>query len=112
MLDVVATVTSGDVESLQIQLTDADGNVLPAVVTPVLDASGALTGLQLDFSSVSGETYLLHVSGGTATIGYSMVLQSLTADLGTSVQGSESGSVAAGGQSLYRSRPPSPGRWW
>ena len=102
VLDVVATVTSGDVGSLQIQLTDADGNVLPAVVTPVLDASGALTGLQLDFASVSGETYLLHVSGGTATIGYSMVLQSLTADLGTSVQGSESGSVAAGGQSLYR----------
>ena len=101
-LDVVATATSGDAGSLQVELTDASGNVLPAVVTPVLDASGAVIGSQLVFASVAGQTYLVHVSGGTATIGYSLVLQSLTADLGTSVEGSQAGTVAAGGQDLYR----------
>ena len=101
-LEVVATATSGDARSLQIELTDAKGNVLPAVVTPVVDASGVVTGSQLAFPSVAGQTYLVHVSGGTATIGYSLVLQSLTADLGTTVQGSESGTVAAGGKALYR----------
>jgi hypothetical protein len=101
-LDVVATATSGDAGSLRIQLTDANGNLLPAVVTPVLDASGAVIGSQLVFASVAGQTYLVHVSGGTATIGYSLVLHSLTADLGTTVEGSQAGSVAAGGQALYR----------
>ena len=101
-LDVVATATSGDAQSLQIELTDASGNVLPAVVTPVVDASGVVTGSQLVFASVAGQTYLVHVSGGTATIGYSLVLQSLTADLGTTVEGSQQGNLTAGGQALYR----------
>src|SRR5262249_15014005 len=101
-LDVVATATSGAASSLKVELTDAGGNVLPAVVTPVVDASGAVIGSQLVFASVAGQTYLVHVRGGTATIGYALVLQSLTADLGTSVEGSQAGTVAAGGQTLYR----------
>src|SRR5262249_3139942 len=102
VLDVVATATSGDASSLRIQLTDANGNVLPAVVTPVLDASGAVIGSQLVFASVAGQTSPRPVSGGTPTIGSSPVLQSLTADLGTTVEGSQAGTVAAGGQALYR----------
>jgi hypothetical protein len=101
-LDVVAAATSGNASSLQIQLTDANGHVLPAVVTPVEDSSGVVSGSQLVFPSVAGQTYLVHVSGGTATIGYSLVLQSLTADLGTTVEGRQSGTVAAGGKALYR----------
>jgi hypothetical protein len=101
-LDVVATATSGDASSLRIELTDGSGNVLPAVVTPVLDSAGGVTGSQLVFASVAGQTYLVHVSGGTETIGYSLVLQSLTADLGTTVEGSQPGTLAAGGQALYR----------
>jgi hypothetical protein len=101
-LDVVATATSGDANSLRIELTDASGNVVPAIVTPVVDASGTVTGSQLVYASVAGQTYLVHVSGGTATIGYSLALQSLTADLGTTVQGSQGGAVTAGGQALYR----------
>ncbi len=101
-LDIVATAASGDAGSLQVELTDASGNVLPAVVTPVVDASGTVIGSQLVFNSVGGQTYLVHVSDGAATVGYSLVLQSLTADLGTSVEGSQAGAVAPGGQTLYR----------
>jgi hypothetical protein len=101
-LDVVATATSGDAGSLQVELTDANGNILPAVVTPVVDTSGVVTGSQLVFPSVANQTYLVHVSGGTATIGYALVLQSLTADLRTTVQGRQGGTLAAGGQALYR----------
>jgi hypothetical protein len=101
-LDVVARVTSGDASSLKIELTDANGHVLPAVVAPVEDSSGVVTGSQLVFPSVAGQTYLVHVSGGTATVDYSLVLQSLTADLGTTVQGSQGGTLAAGGQALFR----------
>jgi hypothetical protein len=101
-LDVVATAASGGGAGLQIALTDASGTVLPAVVTPVVNSAGAVTGSQLVYPSVAGQTYLVHVSGGTATIGYSLVLQSLTADLGTSVEGSQAGTISAGGQALYR----------
>jgi hypothetical protein len=100
-LDVVATATSGDGANLRVELTDSSGNVLPAVVTPVLDSSGAVIGSQLVFNSVAGQTYLVHVSG-TSTIEYSLVLQSLTGDLGISVEGNVAGNVAAGGQSIYR----------
>jgi hypothetical protein len=101
-LDIVATATSGNASSLQVELTDASGNVLPAVVTPVLNSSGAVIGSQLVFNSDGGDTYLVHVSDGTALTGYSLTLQSLTGDLGTSVEGSEAGTVTAGGQDLYR----------
>ncbi len=102
VLDVVATATSGDAAELQVELTDSSGNVLPAIVTPVVNSSGAVIGSQLVFNSVGGQTYLVHVSGGTSTIAYSLVLQSLTGDLGTLVGGNVAGNIAAGGQTLYR----------
>ena len=102
VLDVVATAASGDASDLQVELTDSGGNVLPAVVTPVLNSSGTVIGSQLVFNSVAGQTYLVHVSGGTAVIAYSLVLQSLTGDLGTSVEGNVAGNIAAGGQSIYQ----------
>jgi hypothetical protein len=102
VLDVVAGATSGDAGRIHVELTDANGTVLPAVVTPVVDASGVVTGSQLVYASVAGVTYLVHVSGGTATVGYSLVLQSLTADFGTTVQGRRNDTLAAAGQALYR----------
>jgi hypothetical protein len=102
VLDVVATATSGDAADLQVELTDSSGNVLPAVVTPVLNSSGTVIGFQLVFNSIAGQTYLVHVSSGTTVIEYSLVLQSLTGDLGTSVEGNVTGNIAAGGQSIYQ----------
>jgi hypothetical protein len=100
-IDLVVTVDSGSLASLHIELTDGNGNVLPAMVTPVLDASGLETGLHLVYPSLTGETYLVHVSGDIA-IGYSLALTDLTAELGPVVQGSQAGVMAAGATEAYR----------
>jgi len=103
---VTATASAGDGQNLQLQLTDANGDPLepPPVVTPILDPSGTVIGSQLVYSgSVAGETYLVHVGSGDQTsIPYALAVSSLTADLGTSVQGTEAGNLPQGGLSLYR----------
>lgn len=101
-LNAVATATAGNPVALRLELTDADGNTLPAVVTDALSASGAVAGKQLVFPGVAGRTYLVHVSGGMDSLAYSLSLGSLSADLGTSVQGSSADVVAAGGQVVDR----------
>jgi hypothetical protein len=106
--DIVVTVTAsaGDGQNLDLELTDANGDSLepPPVITSILDSAGTVIGSQLVYSgSVSGLTYLIHVSSGDqSSIPYALAVSSLTADLGTSVQGTEAGSVQAGGLSLYR----------
>ncbi len=103
--ELVATVTanSGPGGELLAELTDASGNVLPATVTNILDSSGNVTGQQIVYASVAGQTYLIHVrSGDESTIPYTLFVGSLTGDLGTSVQGTVAGSIDPGGQSVYR----------
>ena len=103
--ELVATVTanSGPGNQLLAELTDANGNVLPATVTNILDSSGNIIGQQVVYASVAGQTYLIHVrTGDESTIPYTLFVGSLTADLGTSVQGTVNGSIDPGGQSVYR----------
>jgi len=103
---VTATASAGDGQNLQLQLTDANGDPLEPspVVTPILDPAGTVIGSQLVYSgSVAGETYLIHVASGDQTsIAYALAVSSLTADLGTSVQGTEAGNLPQGGLALYR----------
>jgi hypothetical protein len=91
--------------ALQLQLTDANGNVITANVTVsnVVGASGAVIGQELVAPSVAGQTYLVHVSAqGTTAIDYTLTVGSLTANLGTQVQDTVPGTVVAGGQNVYR----------
>jgi hypothetical protein len=102
VLSVSVTAASGGAD-LRLQLTDAAGNVIPATVTNVVDASGAVVGQELVAPSVAGQTYKVEVSADSDTaISYTLTAGALTADLGTQVQGTEAGSVAAGGQDDYR----------
>ncbi len=98
-----ANVTSGDAATFQIELTDANGNVLPAAETPILSASGTLVGYHLTFTSVAGQTYLIHVSDKSTT-GYTLSMSDLTADIGTAVFGNQTGAIVSGGQAAYHIR--------
>jgi hypothetical protein len=99
----VSVTAPGGGSALRVELTDAKGNVLPAVVTNVLDASGAVIGQALVAPGVAGQTYLVHVSGdGQAAITYTLTAGALTADLGTQVEGTRTDALTAGGQADYR----------
>ncbi len=102
--DLVVTVTAnnGDGANLELQLSDGT-NVLPAVITPTYDSSGVVNGRQLVYPSVAGQTYYVDVSSGDgSTIAYTLVAGSLTADLGSSVQGTVNNSVSPGGLAVFR----------
>ena len=88
--------------NLQFQLTDANGTVLSPVISNILGPTGAVIGQELVYSSVAGQTYLLHVSGqSTSGIEYTLVVSSLTADLGPQVQGTVANSLTPGGVAVY-----------
>jgi len=79
---------------LQLHVFNADGTTQPAnvLVTPITDQNGAVVGEQVSFDGQSGDTYLIDVSGGIVP-SYTLVLESLTEDFGTSVQGAGSGQI-------------------
>ena len=86
--ELSVSVAAADASDLQVVLTDAAGNVLPAAITNVVDASGDIVGAALIAPSVSGQTYFIHVFGQSdAGIGYTLTAGVLTADLGTQVEG-------------------------
>ncbi len=101
---------TGAAQRLLLELYNATGTQLLATGSDVLNAAGQVTGEQLAFATTTGQAYLIHVAGvpfsaaGSAT--YSLALQSLTADLGTTVNAVRPGSLAAGGQDTYRLTVP------
>jgi hypothetical protein len=99
-LSVAATVPGA---SLNVVLTDAGGNVIPASVSNVVDASGSIVGQALVASLTSGQVIFVHVFGTSdAGIGYTLSVAALTADFGPAVEGTRNDSVATGGQDIYR----------
>src|SRR6185369_3023517 len=58
-----------------------------------------VAGRQLLFQGVSGTNYLVKVTGSGP---YSLLVQPLTADLGTGIEGTVAGANAPGSQSVYR----------
>ena len=107
-ISVSAAVGGGN---LQLTLTDANGNVIPNVtITDVVDSSGAIVGKALFAAGNSGVTYKIHVSAqGDSAIDYALTLSSLTADLGSKVEGSVSGAVGLEAKTSIGSPPPSRG---
>jgi hypothetical protein len=103
---LVATTGSPTGQRLLLELWDSSGSKLLATGSDVLNAAGQIIGEQLSLPAVSGETYLVHVGGvpfdAQNSVPYALVLQSLTADLGTQVHGFQSGSILTGGQAIYR----------
>jgi hypothetical protein len=99
-LIISASATAGG-SSLQLELWESTGANLLATGTAITDQSGNVIGEQISYQSNSGQKFLIHVKGGVVPT-YSLVMQSLTADLGTSVEGSASGTITSGGQSVYR----------
>jgi hypothetical protein len=91
--------------SLLLQLYNADGSTLLASGTNLSDGSQ-----QIVVPGTAGLTYLVRVSPeGSASVSYSLELQSLTADLGVAVVGNETGVLAAGDQDLYEFEPAAAG---
>ncbi|MCI0459686.1 MAG: FG-GAP-like repeat-containing protein, partial [Gemmataceae bacterium] len=98
-LIVTATAPAAGNE-LQLELWSDDGSTQLASSTPVLSA-GQILGQQISIQSDSGQKYLVRVTGGLVPL-YSLAVQSLTADLGTSVHASADGSITSGGKAIYR----------
>jgi hypothetical protein len=100
-------------DSLRLELYDASGKLL-ASGTAIRDGSGHVTGQYLTFPGQSGQTYLVRVlPGPDAAAGtparYTLDVRSLTADLGTQVDGAQGGSLAAGNEAYYALSAPAPG---
>jgi hypothetical protein len=105
IVSATAPASGGD---LQLELWDADinGNIIgtsPLTLGTGISDTGS-AGEQISYNSTSGHFYFIHVFAiGNSTVQtYSLTLQSLTADLGTTVQTSVSNSIAVGGQAAYR----------
>jgi hypothetical protein len=98
----VAAASSVSGSTLRLELRDASGANVLARGTEIRDPSGNVTGQQLDFAGTSGQTYLVHVvPAGNGTASYALQLQSLTANLGTTVHGLQTGQLAPGEQDYY-----------
>jgi hypothetical protein len=101
-------------DSLRLELYDAGGSTLLASGSAVLNADGQVVGQSLTFPGQSGLTYLVRILPGPAASAdtpavYTLDLQSLTADLGTRVDGVEDGSLAPGQDAYYALFAPAAG---
>jgi hypothetical protein len=99
-------------KNLQLELWDETGTTLLARGAD-LAANGSVTGQQVIFPGSSGRTYLVRVvplpTGGSGPNGYSLQVQSLTADLGTAVHGFKDGTLGPGDQAYYLLKAPASG---
>ena len=93
-------------EALRLELWSETAATLLANGTPSRDAAGNVIGQDLHFPATSGQPFLLRVrhaeAGGESTVGYSLRLKSLTADLGTRAYAHAGGSIDPRGGALYR----------
>jgi hypothetical protein len=92
--------------TLQVQLWNEAGTERLAIGSDVRNAAGRVIGQSVRFPTSSGQTFLVRVvrlrSAHAARISYSLDVQSLTADLGTTVSADLTGTVTMGGELLYR----------
>ena len=109
------TVTALQAETgkrVRLELWDETGSTLLAQGAE-LDANGSALGQQIIFPASSGQTYLVRVvpltTGGSESNGYSLQVQSLTADLGTAMHGFEDGTLGPGDQAYYLLKVPAAG---
>ncbi|MGO9114377.1 MAG: FG-GAP-like repeat-containing protein [Thermoguttaceae bacterium] len=95
------------VDTLDLQLYDDTGTNLLASGSDLDNAAGNFIGQSLAYAkSTVGESFLVRVfrsnSVDTTPTQYDLSLQSLTADLGTQVVVDQPGTIAAGGEAVYK----------
>jgi hypothetical protein len=111
-LTVTASLAApGDTVRLELY---ADGTTQPVDGSAVLNAGGQVVGQSIAYSGKSGQTYLVHVlPGPAATAGtpavYTLDVQSLTANLGTQVYGTQRGTLEKGRDVYYALTVPAAG---
>ena len=100
---VAAVSPGGDLGFVITDLTTGH-TVAPTATTMNPNAGGAVVGVEIVAPSVSGHTYLIHVSGDSAGgIDYTLNVGTLTEDFETQVQGGTTDTtVAAGSQNVFR----------
>ena len=101
-------------DSLRLELFDRDGAALPTTVTVLRDEQGAIVGQSLSASSLAGQTYLVRVVPSPSVDSesptrYTLSVQALTADLGTSVHGVQNDGLADGDKLFYPLTAAAPG---
>ena len=93
---------------LTLELYRGDGSSLLASSS---DASAGAATQQLTVAGMSGQAYLLRVATGAnpRPVGYSLHLESLTANLGPTVVATEAGQIQTGDQAYYLLAPAAAG---
>jgi hypothetical protein len=99
-LTLIATPDSSP-GNLLLQLYGVDASTVLATGVGVSGGSGNVS--KIVFPGIAGQTYLVRVSAdASARVSYSLDLESLTADLGSAVSGTQAGTMSPGDQDLYQ----------
>jgi hypothetical protein len=97
-------------KQLRLELWNADGSLQLASGADILDEAGEIAGAQIRFAAAARERFLLRVlPAGDEPQQYSLEVQSLTADLGTSVYGVLDGGLQTGDEAYYLLRAAAAG---
>jgi hypothetical protein len=86
--------------NIQLELWNSTGTIRLGTASPII-ANGQVIGQQISINANANDVFLVHVLG-SGVPNYALTVQSLTADLGTSVSGSLERSIAAGARDVYR----------
>ncbi len=106
--ELIVSVTGiSNTADLTLNLYNASGGTLtPApMVTPIYSSTDQVIEQVIDYAGQAGQVYTIEVAeapGGPSSIGYSLGVESLTADLGTLVHTVEPGTLTPGGEAVYR----------
>jgi hypothetical protein len=101
-------------DAVRLQLYAADGTTLLTSGGAVQSTNGQVIGQSLTYPGQSGQTYLVRVVPGPAALAgapveYTLDVQSLTANLGTRVYGTQGGTLAVGEDDYYALSVPAAG---
>src|SRR5262249_43319910 len=90
-------------DALRMELWDATDPTrkTPLAVGTAVVENGVVAGVRTAYQAPANQTYLVRVLG-SGPPEYSLAVQALTADLGTTVQGARDGAITAGGSDVYR----------
>lgn len=90
--------------NLIVELWDSSGNNKLATGSALRDATGRLIGQTITVAAAFGENFLVRVRGNAvepAGLQYTLIVSSLTENLGTQVHGTRSRTLAAASQNVY-----------
>jgi hypothetical protein len=106
-----ASILSSEAERMQLELYREGVAPVGAVDELLYDADGNAAGRRIRAEAGSGETFMIRVrlASGAGTAGYTLHVQSLTANLGTIAHREVEGALTADGQAYYLLRSAAAG---